>query len=283
MKKFKSITLGILASLFIMSCESDDSTETGNLTIKLDHNASIGDNLTDGADNSFTLTKLRYIVTDITLIDENDNETVLSNDTAATMVDLSDATDGIVYKELTDVPQTTISGLKFKIGVSEEIHSAGEEEQGVLYDLALETEADDTNMFWSWALGYIYLKFEGEYSATTSHDDSDTTDISDDSHDHVHTAINTSVEELTPFQTHIGNTGSGDTRTDRVMEVEIDFHGENVTYDGSEASIHLAIDVEKMLTAATSIDVTTYVNIHTFSDAISENVEAGVFSYSHQH
>lgn len=262
MKNFKTLALIALTAFSFTSCSDDDNdtmSENGTLTIKFDHSAEIGETLTDGADNEFTLTKLRYIVTDVTLIDENDEETVLSNDVAATMIDLSEATDGVVLKELSDLSEVTISGLKFTVGVSEDIHSSWESEevdnQGVLYDMALATEADETDMFWSWALGYIFLKFEGEYTST----------------------------EATEFKSHIGNTGTGDTRTDRVMEVTVDFHGETVNYTGGDASIHLAIDVENMLTASQDVDVTTFENIHTFSDAISSNVEASVFSFSHQH
>lgn len=290
MKTFKKLALVALSIFTLTACDgSDDAVgENSALTLKLDHSVEIGETFNDGAGNEVTLTKLKYFITDLVLLN-GEEEIEISNDIAATIIDLEEAEKGIVFKEITNVPTGTITGVKFNVGVSEEnFNDPDQNAQGVLYDLALENDED---MFWNWALGYIYLKIEGTYTASTNDEHTDENDTEEgDSHDHADseedhdytTQVNFDTESI--FQSHIGNTGSGDTRTDRVMEVEIDFHGEEINYDGSDASIHLAIDVADMFSAVNSVDVSTFESVHSFSDLIPANVEStSVFTYSHQH
>jgi len=288
MKNLKTTILTIITSLILFSCKDNTSDATeGTLTIKLDHTTTIGETLTDGAGNDFTLTKLRYIITDVTLVDDNGNELLLDNEDAAKMIDLSNAdNEGIVLAEIDNVDTTTFSSLKFNIGVSEDTYALGQDQQGVLYDLALETDTDGASMFWAWASGYIYLKIEGEYLSNQSTTTNDHTEHTEEDHStHTHNSTNNlKTASYEAFQYHVGNTGVDDNRTDRVMEVNVSFHGENITIEGADASVHLEIDVEKILSSTVNVDVTT-ANGHTstVSDDISENVENGVFSFSHQH
>lgn len=290
MNNLKKWAFLALTTIALISCTDKEDVANPTFSIKLDHSAKIGDVLYDGNGNGFTLTKLKYFVTDIVLTKSNGEKVAVDNEIGATIIDLASVTDqndAIVYNDIVGVEKGNYTSVSFKIGVDEEIYSQGEDAQGKLLELAT---ANANDMLWSWTTGYIFLKIEGELTGTTgTNDDSD-----DHSDDHVHTATinkpssinhNGTDHELegTAFLRHVGNTGTGDTRTDRVQEVEINFNGEEAVIGNVDSSIHLKVDVAKFLAGTNAIDVVTEPGgMTTSSDEIADNL-TDVFSFDHKH
>lgn len=286
MKTLKSYILLAVAAILLISCTEKEDITNPTFSIKLDHSANIGDVLYDGAGNGFTLTKLTYFVTDIVLHKSNGDQVAIDNEIGATIVDLEDAAEGgaIVYNDILGVQKGNYTSVSFKIGVSEEIFSEGEEAQGRILTLANENGGD---MIWSWTTGYIFTKIEGELTGTTGVNGED----DHNGHDHKifkttstnHNGVDHGLEG-TAFMRHVGNKGTGENRTDRVRTITLDFNGQEVVVGNVDSSIHLKVDVAKFLDGTEKIDiVATDPNAMTASTTeIADNLE-DVFSFNHKH
>lgn len=287
MKNLKSYILLAVTAILLISCTEKEDISNATFSIKLDHNANIGDVLYDGAGNGFTLSKLTYFVTDIVLQKSNGDKVAVDNEIGATIIDLENAAEGgaIVYNDILGVEKGNYTSVSFKIGVSEDIFSEGEEAQGRILTLANENGGD---MIWSWTTGYIFAKIEGELTGTTGVNGEE----DDDHTDHTHKLFKTTSTnhngtdhdlEGTAFMRHVGNTGAGDSRTDRVRTITLDFNGQEVVVGNVDSSIHLKVDVAKFLDATEKIDVATDPNAMTESTTeIADNLE-DVFSFDHKH
>ncbi|ANW95930.1 hypothetical protein AXE80_06390 [Wenyingzhuangia fucanilytica] len=287
MKTFKKLALLALTTITLISCSKKEDIENPTFSIKLDHTANIGDVLYDGAGNGYILNKLKYFVTDIELHKSNGEKVVIDNEVGATIIDLENAVEGgaIVYNDIVGVEKGAYTSVSFKIGVSDEIFNQGEEAQGRILELANENGGD---MIWSWTTGYIFAKIEGELTGTTG------SNSEDDGHgDHAHKTTSTykvahnGVDhdiEGTAFMRHVANSGSDDTRTDRVRTITLDFNGQEVVVGNVDSSIHLKVDVAKFLDGSEKIDiVATDPGAMTASTTeIADNLE-DVFSFDHKH
>ncbi len=175
MKIYKFLSLFFIAlTLFTFSsCDSsrdDDQQDTtpGNLQIKFENGFNnVGDIVlnqtvqTSSQEQKHNFSSLKYVISDITLIDENGNEFKYNEnnpDKGAFIVDQADAVAGVVYLNLSGIPKNNYKKIKFGLGISQKAYLLGQDGQAEFW-----TKAKQKGMSWSWAAGYVFVKLEGKY------------------------------------------------------------------------------------------------------------------------
>lgn len=180
MKIYRLLSLFLIALTFltIISCsnnEDDESTEPvpGKLQVKFENGfGNLGDivlNQTtqtsvNGQKHQFST--LKYIVSNITLIDENGGEFQYHHDDpdqGAFIIDQAEAVAGINYINLTGIPGNNYRKIRFGLGISQSAYLLGQEGQGEFW-----AKAKVAGMTWSWAAGYIFTKLEGKYGTASA-------------------------------------------------------------------------------------------------------------------
>jgi hypothetical protein len=165
MKKINVLSLVVLfvATLFIMSCNNDDDEPkseptTGKVILEFEHvfdgdAFTFGEKYTTSNGDEITPSKLLYYVTNISL--SNDDGSVEHTiDESYFLVDASKPES--MKLELADIPNGDYTKVNYLIGVDEARNTAGAQ------DGALDVV---NGMFWSWNMGYIFMKMEGTYGA----------------------------------------------------------------------------------------------------------------------
>ncbi|WEK69162.1 MAG: hypothetical protein P0Y62_15080 [Candidatus Chryseobacterium colombiense] len=174
MKIYKFLSLFFIVFTFFTftSCRNNDEDSSadskGNLQIKFENGF---DNLGDIVLNQTTQTSsqgqkhqfsnIKYVISNISLIDENGNEFKYNEnnpDKGAFIIDQADAVAGIVYVNLNEVPKNNYKKVKFGLGISQNAYLLGQDGQAEFWN-----KAKQKGMSWSWAAGYVFVKLEGKY------------------------------------------------------------------------------------------------------------------------
>lgn len=159
-----------LISILLTNCKKDLiepseplKTQPSSGSISLNFETVVGDSAlilstktyTNQAGNTFNVTKLKYYISNIKLI-KQDNST-WSENYSYHIVDHSNSnTTGFI---ITGVPFDTYKGIEFMIGV-DSTHNVSGSQTGAL---------DPTNdLYWSWNQGYIFAKLEGTSPQSTA-------------------------------------------------------------------------------------------------------------------
>lgn len=175
MKMYKFLSLSLIAFTFLtfISCrnndEDDSSTDTkGNLQLKFENGFNnLGDIVlnqttqTSSQGQKHQFSNIKYVISNISLIDENGNEFKYNEnnpDKGAFIIDQDDAVAGIVYINLNEVPKNNYKKVKFGLGISQNAYLLGQDGQAEFWN-----EAKQKGMSWSWAAGYVFVKLEGKY------------------------------------------------------------------------------------------------------------------------
>ena len=180
MKIYKFLSLFFIAFTLLIttSCRSNDDDEItdvtpGNIQIKFENgfnnlgNIVLGQTTqtsTNGQKHNFTT--LKYIVSNITLIDETGGEfkyNYNNPDKGAFIIDQAKAQGGIVSINLNEIPKNNYKKVKFVLGISPNAYLLGQNGQGIFWQ-----KAKEEGMAWSWAAGYIFVKLEGNYGASAA-------------------------------------------------------------------------------------------------------------------
>lgn len=236
--KFLSILFCTITLSVVSSCRNNDDndiqdTTPGNLQVKFENGFN---NLGDIVLNQTTQTSvngqkhqfstLKYIVSNISLFDENGNEfkyNYNNPDKGAFIINQSEATGGIVYINLSEIPKGNYKKIKFGLGISPDAYLLGQDGQGVFWE-----KAKEEGMSWSWAAGYIFTKLEGKYG-TSSPD--------------------------TEFMNHCGN--MGDTTTNGTpnlyREITLDLPTTARVTNDIVPSIHILADLNQFLSGQTAL------------------------------
>lgn len=184
MKIYKFLSLFFIAFtvLSFSSCGSRDEdnpqdTIPGTLQIKFENGFNnLGDIVlnqttqTSSQGQKHNFSTLKYIISNITLIDEAGKEFRYNEnnpDKGAFIIDQADAVAGIVYLDLNEIPQNNYKKIKFGLGISQNAYLLGQGGQAEFWN-----RAKQKGMSWSWAAGYVFVKLEGKYgtgSATTEY------------------------------------------------------------------------------------------------------------------
>ncbi|KMQ68284.1 hypothetical protein ACM39_10155 [Chryseobacterium sp. FH2] len=176
---YKFLSLFFIAFTFFtfVSCRNNDEDDSspeikGNLQLKFENGFN---NLGDIVLNQTTQTSLqgqkhqfsniKYIISNISLIDENGNEFKYNEnnpDKGAFIIDQADAVAGIVYANLNEVPKNNYKKIKFGLGISQNAYLLGQDGQAEFWN-----KAKLKGMSWSWAAGYVFVKLEGKYGTNS--------------------------------------------------------------------------------------------------------------------
>lgn len=170
----KNSIMAVLAgAALLLSCNRDDqpvisSNDTSSVTLKFDNfvqnQGALIPEVTimkDGAGNPYVCNELKYIISNVALIREDGTvyQYEYNNpDKGAYIVDQSvpEATHNFV---MTGIPAGDYVKVRFGLGIAPEAFTLGQQGQAAFWD-----RAKAKGMTWTWASGYKFVKFEGNYS-----------------------------------------------------------------------------------------------------------------------
>lgn len=222
----KSISkfLIIVVLIISMSCSSDETelsnnpntTEplTGN--VNFNFNNFVGNDKLElnqntynkNGDESFSVDQLKYIISNIILIDSNGNEFVYPQENSYFLIN-QDVVESLSFT-LQNIDANSYTGIRFGIGVDQSNYPLNGVDNFV-------PTAQENDMLWSWSAGYIFMKLEGLYSSEQ------TTEA--------------------PFRYHVGSHGEN---LDNYREVSLNFL-QPIAIDGSDTpEVYIDLDVLKI-------------------------------------
>lgn len=241
MKIYKFISLFTLVfTLFtLLSCRNDDdsseNTATGSLEVKFENGFN---NLGDIVLNQTTQTSvngqkhqfstLKYVISNISLIDENGAEFQYhynDPDKGAFIIDQAQAEAGLVRIKLNEIPKNNYKKIKLGLGISQSAYLIGQNGQGIFWE-----KAKSAGMSWSWAAGYVFVKLEGKYGTSSP---------------------------TTEFMNHTGNMGDvvANNTPDLYREITLDFPTTARVNGNIIPSVHILADFNQYLSGATSLSL----------------------------
>lgn len=273
MKIYKFLSLFFIAcTLFtILSCSSHDDDEvqatgTGNLQLKFENGFNnLGDIVlnqttqTSSSGQKHQFSTLKYIISNITLIDENGNEFKYHEndpDKGAFIIDQAEAVAGINYINLTEIPKNNYKKIKLGLGISQKAYLIGQEGQGIFWQ-----KAKTAGMAWSWAAGYIFTKLEGKYGTSSPTNE---------------------------FMNHCGNMGntSANNTPDLYREITLDLPTTARVSKEITPSIHILADLNQYLSGQTALTLDNTNDMAMGSSQhlvnVTDNI-AKMFSVDHVH
>lgn len=171
--KFLSLFFAAFTLAAFTSCQNRDDdnsldSSAGNIQIKFENGFNNLGNIvldqtvqTSAAGQKHKFSTLKYIVSNITLIDENGNEFKYNEnnpDKGAFIIDQADAKAGVIYLDLMGIPENNYKKIKFGLGLSQKAYLLGQDGQAEFWN-----RAKQKGMSWSWAAGYVFTKLEGKY------------------------------------------------------------------------------------------------------------------------
>ncbi len=238
MKIYKFLSLFFIAFTFFTftSCRNNDdddsSPETkGELQIKFENGFNnLGDIVlnqttqTSSNGQKYQFSTLKYVISNITLIDENGGEFKYhynDPDQGAFIVDQAEAVAGINYINLTEIPKNNYKKIRIGLGISQTAYLIGHDGQGIFWQ-----KAKTAGMAWSWAAGYIFTKFEGKYGTSSATNE---------------------------FMNHCGNMGNvtANNTADLYREITLDLPTTARVTKDIKPSIHILADLNQYLSGQT--------------------------------
>jgi len=218
----------LLVSILTISC-SDDNTDpiedlvgqTGEIVLKFDNGVGDTDFIFEteynkSNDESFQLTNLKYIISNVRFTDNEGNEFTYTEEDNIFIIDESEANDsGEVWLTLGGIDAADYVSVTFGVGVDQERYALGVDGQGDFLALANEKE-----MMWGWATGYKFVRFDGLYSVSTD---------------------DTLTEQ--PLNIHMGSIG---TDLDNYKEITLDLPNSLIVREDTSGEIHIKADLEKV-------------------------------------
>lgn len=232
-----AITLFTLTSCRNNNDEDDSTNETpGNLQIKFENGFNnLGDIVlnqttqTSSQGQKHQLSALKYVVSNISLFDENGKEFKYNEnnpDKGAFIVDQADAVAGIIYLNLNGIPKNNYKKIKFGLGISQNAYLLGQDGQAEFWN-----KAKQKGMSWSWAAGYVFVKLEGKYG------------------------ISSLTTEFMNHTGNMGNTGANNT-PDLYREVTLSLPTTARVTATITPSIHILADLNQYLSGETPLALT---------------------------
>lgn len=272
MKTYKFLSLLFIAFLFILSsCHNSDDDDpqdisTGSLQIKFENGFNnLGDIVlnqtvqTSAAGQKHNFSALKYVISNISLIDESGKEFKYNEnnpDKGAFIIDQADAVAGIVYINLNDIPKNNYKKVKFGLGISQNAYLLGQDGQAEFW-----TKAKQKGMSWSWAAGYVFVKLEGKYGNTAAD---------------------------TEFMNHTGNMGNvtANNTPDLYREITLNLPTTARVSSQIKPSIHILADLNQFLSGSKTLSLTTENNMMMGSSQhlvdVTNNLTA-MFKVDHVH
>jgi hypothetical protein len=167
MKSLKPILyLTLMLSIILSSCENDDDEPPQlpednkvELTIKFDAYfdampLEFGKQYITSSNDSIQFDKLKYIISNFTLIDQNNVETKLSDQYA--YLSIAEDRNSVVLK---NVPKGQYKAIRFFVGLDSAVNYGNPSQWPLDHPLSPSL----TEMHWGWAGGYIFNIVEGYF------------------------------------------------------------------------------------------------------------------------
>jgi hypothetical protein len=250
------------AILLLTSCNKDNETVynpsvKGELTIEFDNIAGSADlalntaEYTNSSGENFTVTQLRYYVSNFSLMRTDGTVYTVPQDSCYFLIDESDPA---THEPLLNVPEGEYTSLSFIVGV-DSLRSTMDFSQrtGVL-----DTTSDGGDMYWDPNQGYIFFNMEGS-SATASPGGT--------------------------YKYHIGGFGGITSPTfNNIKKLTLDLtqRGTPKVKAGKETNIHLMVDILKFFNGKTKLSISSdpSVMFSDFSVQLADNLP-GMFEHDH--
>ncbi len=257
----KIIVPAIAAISIFSSCKKEtvseyDTNKKAELSVEFDNVAGASDlalntgSYTNASGESFTVTTLKYYVSNFKLTNVNGTEYTVPQDSCYFLIDESDEA---THEPVIRIPEGEYKTLTFTLGVDSLRNTK---------DISQRTgDLDPTgvgaDMYWSWNSGYIFFKMEGASAASTMGD----------------------------YFYHIGLFGGMATPTiNNVKNITLDLtaRGTPKVKAGKETNIHLMVDALKLFNGNTNFSIADHsmVMVDPFSANIANNL-AVMFSHDH--
>lgn len=235
--------------IFLSACKKDDApkyngTVKAALSVEFDNVVGSSDlqlntgSYTNAAGENFTVTKLKYYVSNFVLTNINGTVYTIPQDSCYFLIDESD---GSTHEPILNVPEGEYKTLSFMIGVDSLRNAADISKRTGVLDPT--TSAED--MYWGWNSGYIFFKMEGTSPVITGMGNA--------------------------FMYHIGGFGGYSTPTTnnlRTITLDLTARGAPKVKAGKETNIHLFVDVLKALNGTTNMSFATTAMIHSAAAGI---------------
>jgi hypothetical protein len=260
MKPVYSIIL--LAILVFGSCSKNNapaynSSVKSGLSVEFDNIAGSSDlqlntgSYTNSSGETFTVTKLRYYVSNFVLTAADGTVYTVPQDSCYFLIDESDPS---THEPLLQVPEGEYKSISFIVGV-DSLRSTLDISQrtGVL-----DPTATGGDMYWSWNSGYIFLKMEGNSPAAGA---------------------------MGGYMYHIGGFGGLSSPTiNNIKKISLDLtaRGTPKVKTGLEPNIHLMVDILKLFDGSSKVSIaaTPMVMFDPYSTTIANNYTA-MFRHDH--
>lgn len=260
MKKNIIILIFSVLSFTIVSCQKEsseiNSAEKGELTLKFDHlvggkKLQLNTEYKNAADETFTISTVKYFVSNITVTNSNGIKYVVPQDDSYFLIE---GQEGIVGQAKVKVPEGDYTKVTFILGV-DSLRSVSDVSKRVG---VLDPSGD---MYWKWNSGYIFFKMEGESTASTEKDKK--------------------------YRYHIGGFGGYDTKTiNNIKTIDLDLTAGGIAKVRKDkgSQVHLMVDLLKVFNGSTpfSIAANSTVMFNDFSKAIANNY-TDMFRHDHTH
>ena len=259
----KTLFLYIFLWISLLSIGCDDEPQIqgeGQLTIEFDNRVGdddlvLGTVYINSSNETFTLSKLNYYISNIKLRTNDDREFVVPQDSSYFLVMEDDEeSQEVVIK---NIPAGDYNQITFTIGV-DSVRSKMDitERQGVL-----DPAQGHDGMYWTWNSGYIFFKMEGTSPAAPADADH-------------------------KFYYHIGGYGGYDTPgLNNIREATIALGNSVAQVRPNKApEVHLHVDVQEMFQNPETISIGQHplVMFAEYSKTVSANY-VNMFKYDHVH
>ncbi|MDR6922855.1 MULTISPECIES: MbnP family protein [Chryseobacterium] len=244
MKIYKFLSLFFVAFTLaaFTSCQNRDDEDpqdslAGNIQVKFENGFNNLGNIvldqtvqTSAAGQKHKFSTLKYIISNISLIDENGNEFKYNEnnpDKGAFIIDQADAKAGVIYLDLNGIPKNNYKKIKFGLGLSQKAYLLGQDGQAEFWN-----RAKQKGMSWSWAAGYVFVKLEGKYG-------------------------NASADK--EFMNHTGNMGNvaANNTPDLYREITLNLPVTARVTNQIKPSIHVLADLNQFLSGTKNLTLTT--------------------------
>lgn len=247
------IVISIAAAILLGSCKKEsvtseyDKNKKAELSVEFDNIAGAADlelntgTYTNQSGENFTVTKLKYYVSNFKLTNVDGTEYVVPQDSCYFLIDESDES---THEPILKIPEGEYKTLTFTLGVdSLRCTKDISQRTGVL-----DPTGAGADMYWSWNSGYIFFKMEGTSPASMMGD----------------------------IAYHIGLFGGMTTPTiNNIKNITLDLtaRGTPKVKTGKETNIHLMLDILKVFNGTSNFSITDYpmVMVDPFSATIANN------------
>lgn len=238
----KYMVMSAIVVAALASCKKDNpdyNTSTkGPLSVEFDNvmgavNLQLNTGIyTNGAGESFSLTKCKYYVSNFVLTNSNGSLYTVPADSCYFLIDESDEN---THEPVLNVPEGEYTSLSFMIGVDSLRNTMDISKRTGVLDPA----GAAADMYWGWNSGYIFCKLEGTAAAIASAN-------------HV-------------FQYHIGGFGGYSSPTPnntKLIKLDLTARGTPKVKYGKDTNIHLFVDLLQAFSGTTNMSFANTAMIH---------------------